>query len=146
MQGRLDESMAVMQPELERDDPDARLLDQAGWVRQKAQDWAAARELYRRALAGAGLDPASAQQTRTRLAMVLERLGDPAGAREQHDLAVSSGHSNAGAYFERGMFLLRQGRTREAVRDLQESARLDPGWPAPRQVLDSLRRGDPGAR
>jgi tetratricopeptide (TPR) repeat protein len=137
MQQRLDESLEVLAPHVRGPDPDPLVLDQAGWVHQKRGDFAEARERYLAALAR-DLPPGRARQTRTRLAMVYERLGQFVEANAQHDAAITSGHANAGTFYERGMFRLRRHDARGAERDLREAARLDPGWAAPRAALQSL--------
>jgi tetratricopeptide (TPR) repeat protein len=137
LQQRLDDSLEVLAPQLDRPDPHPLVLDQAGWVRQKRGDFAQARDHYLAALDG-DLEPRRARQTRTRLAMVHEHLGELDAAASQHDAAVASGYASAGTFYERGMFRLRRNDLRGAVQDLREAARLDPRWPAPRQALRSL--------
>jgi tetratricopeptide (TPR) repeat protein len=138
LQQRVEEALAVLQPDLSGPRPDAYVLDEAGWLHQKLERFGESRELYERALAHGGLSPSRARHTRTRLGMVLERLGQPEAALAQHDAAVASGHATAGTYYERGMLLLRQGRTEDAVSDLRQAVRLDPRWLTPRDVLRSL--------
>jgi tetratricopeptide (TPR) repeat protein len=137
LDGRLDEALEVLDGELAGTEPEARVLDQAGWILQKRGDLAAARERYAQAL-GAGLLPAQARQTRTRLGGLLEQMGELEAAAAEHDAAIASGHANAGTYFERGMFRLRRGLRESAIADLTEAARLDPTWPAPREALRTL--------
>ena len=139
-QDRLDESLEVLAPVLARNEPYGLGLDQAGWVLSKQGDLSAARDHYLEAIA-AGLPASREAQTRTRLGMVYERLGQLSAAGESHDLAVASGHANAGTYYERGMFRMRQGDRSGAVDDLTEAARLAPGWPEPRRALQSLAPG-----
>ena len=134
-QQRLDESLAVLAPVVSSPNPDPYALDQAGWVLQKKGDYAAARDRYIEALErGSG----EHRQTRSRLAMVYEKLGEIELAAAEHDAAVASDNANAGTYFERGMFRMRRGEGQGARRDLLQAARLDPGWPAPRAALRSL--------
>jgi tetratricopeptide (TPR) repeat protein len=142
IQGRLDEAIGVLEPELARERPDPYVLDHAGWIRQKGGELDAARDLYLRALErnDPALAPSRARQVRTRLAQVYEGLGNLAEARRQHDAAVASGHANAGTFYERGMFLIRGGYTEAGARDLQRAVRLDPGWEAPRAALRALGR------
>ena len=139
-QDRLDESLEVLAPVLTGDEPYGLGLDQAGWVLSKQGDLSAARDHYLEAIA-AGLPASREAQTRTRLGMVYERLGQLSAAGESHDLAVASGHANAGTYYERGMFRKRQSDRSGAVDDLTEAARLAPGWPEPRRALQSLAPG-----
>ena len=69
----------------------------------------------------------------------LEPLTTPADAAQQvADAAIDSGHANAGTYFERGLFRLRRRDVPGAVDDLRRSARFDPNWQPPRDVLRSL--------
>lgn len=137
MQERLDDSLEILAPHVRGPDPDPLILDQAGWVHQKRGEFAQARDLYLAALARE-LPPERARQTRTRLAMAHERLGQIDEAAAQHDAAVASGHANAGTFYERGMFRLRRNDLAGGVEDLRQAARLDPVWPAPRQALQSL--------
>jgi tetratricopeptide (TPR) repeat protein len=138
MEQRLDDSLEILAPHVRGPDPDPLILDQAGWVHQKRGDFAQARDRYLTALARE-LPPERARQTRTRLAMVYEKLGQFDEAATQHDAAIKSGHANAGTFYERGMFRLRRNDLRGGVLDLREAARLDPAWPAPKQALQSLR-------
>jgi tetratricopeptide (TPR) repeat protein len=137
IQERLDESLAVLAPDLDGESPDPLVLDQAGWVLQKKGDHTAARDRYLQAL-DSGLPPERARQTRTRLGMVLEHLERFDEAAAQHDAAVASDSANAGTYYERAMFRLRRGDRIGGLHDLQQAVRIDPGWPAPRQALRSL--------
>jgi tetratricopeptide (TPR) repeat protein len=137
LQGRLDESLAVLEPLVTSTDPAAGVLDQAGWVHYKRGDLVEARDYYLRGLEK-GLPPARETQARTRLAWVYEKLGHIEEAAEQHDLAALGGNANAGTFYERGMFRLRQSRREEAVRDLLRSAELDPRYPPPREALRAL--------
>jgi len=136
-QGRLDDSLAVLARVTASPEPDARALDQAGWVLQKKKDFAAAREHYERALEY-GLTGSAERQTRTRLGMVCEQLEDHHAAAREHDLAAAHPTANSGTFFERGMFRLRRGQRDDAVRDLREATRLDPYWPEPREMLRRL--------
>ena len=140
MEQRLDEALEILAPHVRGPEPDPLILDEAGWVHQKRGDFAQARDRYLAAMTRK-LPPERARQTRTRLAMVYEKLGQFDEAAAQHDAAVRSGHANAGTFFERGMFRLRRNDLRGGVQDLREAARLDPGWPAPRQALRTLRAG-----
>lgn len=137
-QGRLDESLDVLAPVLERkEDPYGAAIDQAGWVLHKKGELPAARDRYLEALE-AGLSPSREVQTRTRLGMVYERLGQLTEAAASHDRAVASEDANAGTFYERGMFRLRSGDRSGAVDDLTEAMRRSPAWPEPRQALASL--------
>ena len=136
-QGHLDDALAVLAREVTSPAPDARALDQAGWILQKKKDFAAAREHYQRALE-CGLTGSSERQTRTRLAMVCEQLGDHDAAAREHDIAVAHETANAGTYFEHGMFLLRRGQREAGVWNLREAVRHDPYWPEPQEVLERL--------
>ena len=136
-QGRLDDSLAVLARVTTSPDPDARALDQAGWVLQKKKDFAAAREHYERALER-GLTGSAERQTRTRLGMVCEQLEDHSAAAREHDLAAAHPTANSGTFFERGMFRLRRGQRDAAVKDLREAVRRDPYWPEPQEVLRRL--------
>jgi len=137
--GELSRSLEVLEPVLRDPSPDALALDQAGWVLQQMGRHSEAAERYRQAL-GAGMPGGRDTQTRTRLAIVLERLGTLDASRREHDAAVASPRANAGTYFERGMFLLRRGDRDGAERDLREAVRMDPSWPPPRQALASMGR------
>jgi tetratricopeptide (TPR) repeat protein len=137
--GRLDEALAVLRPVVEGDAPYALALDQAGWVLQKQQRWEAAAARYAAALAG-DLPDLRARQTHSRLGEVLERLGRHDEARVHHDAATGGADADAGAWFARGMFLLRRGDRAGARRDFERAARLAPGWPAPRAELERLGR------
>jgi tetratricopeptide (TPR) repeat protein len=139
-QSKLDEALEVLEPVLSGPEPYGLALDQAGWVLQKKGDFAAAAERYRQALE-AGVPEGRETQTRTRLAMSLERAGDVEGSRRQHDLAVTSGDASAGTYYERAMFRMRTGDRAGAEQDLREAIRLDPGWRPPRAALERLRAG-----
>jgi len=138
--GRLAAALDVLEPALEGDGADPLALDQAGWILQQEGRLDDARADYERALAG-GMPPARQPQTRTRLARVLEALGDQAGAAREHDLAAASPHADAGTFEARGMFLLRAGDVAGARRDLETATRLDPRWPAPRETLRRLDGG-----
>jgi len=138
LQGRLDESLAVTAPWIAADPPDALAVDHAGWVHSKMQHLAEARDLYRRALELGLPSPGREAQTRTRLASVLERMQDFDGAEAQHDAAVAAAPDRAGPRYERAMFLLRRGHSREAIEDLREATRLEPGWSEPAHALRSL--------
>jgi tetratricopeptide (TPR) repeat protein len=140
-QGRLDESLAVLTPVLSGPQPYGLALDQAGWVHHKRGDLGEATARYRAALA-AELPAARAVQTRTRLAMVLEKQGRLEESGEQHDLAVASAEATAGTLYERGLFRLRRGDLTGAARDLRAASELDPRWPAPRQALERLGDSD----
>jgi len=136
-QGRLDEGIGVLEPALSGSPPYALALDQAGWLLQKKGDLGGARESYLGALA-AGMPEGRSVQTRTRLAMVLEKLGDLEGAAIQHDAAVADPDGDAGTYYERGMFWLRRGSRERAALDLAEAARRDPSWDPPRTALRGM--------
>lgn len=154
MQNRLDESMAALAPVLAREHPDPLALDQAGWVQFKKGEFPDAREFYLRAI-DAGLEEERLAQTRTRLGWVHERLGEWAEAERQHDLAATRENADAGAVYERGMFILRRARAAgpasaegrsllsRARRDFERASRLSPDWPPPREALRSLPRPAP---
>jgi tetratricopeptide (TPR) repeat protein len=135
--GRLDESLAVLEAGLRAPDAPGVLFDQAGWVRYQRGELEEARTLYLAALER-GLPSNRETQLRTRLGWVEEKLGHRDAARRQHDLAVSSPDANAGTYYERGAFLLRQGEREAAIRDLRRSVSLDPRYPPPREALRAL--------
>jgi 4-amino-4-deoxy-L-arabinose transferase-like glycosyltransferase len=138
LQGRLDESLAVLRPWIESAPPDPLALDQAGWVHSKLGDVDRAIELYHRALE-AGLAPGPPEaRTRSRLAALYERKGLIDRARQQHDAAVAADPAGAGAHFERGMFKLRRDDAAGAARDLQRAARLAPEWAEPRAALAAM--------
>jgi len=136
-QERLEEGLRVLEPALSSSPPYAPALDEAGWLLQKKGEWAGAGEMYVRALA-AGMPAGRGVATRTRLAIALERSGDPAGAAAQHSAAVADADADAGTHYERAMFLLRRGEREAALRDLKEATRLDPAWPPPREALRGL--------
>ena len=54
--------------------------------------------------------------------------------------AVAAGES-AGPWYERALFRLRTGDRQGAIGDLRRAAELAPGWPPPRELLNSLRGG-----
>ena len=137
MQQRLDEALEVLAPYLDLTDPDALLLDQAGWVRQKRGDLDLARGHYVAALEG-DLPAWRLRQIHTRLAQVYEQMGRQVEAAAEHDAAVASESANAGTYYERGLFRLRNGERNGGLSDLRQATRLDPSWPAPRAALESL--------
>jgi tetratricopeptide (TPR) repeat protein len=136
-QDRLDEAIEVLRPAIDGPSPDALALDQAGWVRQKKGDFPAARDLYRKAL-DRGLPFGRSTSTRTRLGIVLEKLGEIEEAGLAHDAAASAPDANAGTFYERGMFRLRRWDIPGARADLERAVRLDPAWAAPRSALASL--------
>ena len=88
----------------------------------------------------AGMPEGREASTRSRLAETLERQGAIEQARVEHDAAVAAPGANAGTLFARGMFHLRQRRESAAIADLEQAARLDPAWPAPREALRRLGR------
>ncbi len=137
MQGRLDDSLAALQPALERDDPDGKLLDQAGWVLSRKGRLDSALAYYNRALE-AGLPPSREQQTRSRMAGVLENLGRNREAAEAHRRSIEVDPGEPAAWFERAKFRMRRGDRDGAVADLREASRLMPEWRAPREALQSL--------
>jgi tetratricopeptide (TPR) repeat protein len=137
MQGRLQESLEVLEPWTREPAPDPLALDQSGWVHQKGGRLVPAERLYLRAL-GAGLPGERAAQTRTRLGRVYQDLGRPDAARAQYDEAVRLAPDRGGPRYERGLFRLHRGDRRGAVRDLRDAARLEPGWSAPLETLRSL--------
>ncbi len=142
-QERLEEALEVLRPWIAEPDPEPLALDQAGWVRSKQGKLPAARAHYLRALE-LGLPGKREAQSRSRLATIHERLGETEQAAAQHDAAVEASPSSAGARHERALFRLRWGDTAAAVADLQEAARLAPGWDEPRAMLRSL-GAQPGA-
>jgi tetratricopeptide (TPR) repeat protein len=136
-QERLDDSLDVLGPVIAEPTPYAPALDQAGWVLYRMGRAAEARDAYLRALE-IGLPGPREAQTRTRLAWAFERLERYDEALEQHDAAVTGGHSDAGSYYERGLFRLRRGDRAGGEADLLEAARLDPDWRDPREALEKL--------
>lgn len=142
MQGRLQESLAVLEPWTREPAPDPLALDQAGWVHQKGGRLSPAERLYLRALE-AGLPDGREAQTRTRLGRVYADLGRPDAARVQYDEAVRLAPDRGGPRYERAVFLLQRGDRRGAVRDLWDAARLEPGWSAPLETLRSLGETSP---
>src|SRR6185436_7097531 len=84
--GRPAEGLDVLVPCTGRD-PDPLCLDQRGWLLERQGHLGEACEAYRAALA-AGLPPGRGASTRSRLAGVLERLGQLEEAAREHDLAV----------------------------------------------------------
>lgn len=138
IESRLDEALALLDPLVNDPDPDPLALDHAGWVRSKKGDLLIAQTLYLRALEIGLPSPSREAQTNSRLASVLERLGQVEQAGSHHDAAVAVAPDSAGAHVERGKFLLRQNRPVEAIVDLQEAARLAPGWDEPKRILRSL--------
>ncbi|MCP3979556.1 MAG: tetratricopeptide repeat protein [bacterium] len=136
-EGRLDEALDVLSSSTGERSRDGLALDQAGWVSYKKGDHAAAAEFYTRALEQELPGPRVAQ-TRTRLAWAYDKLGATADAGRQHDLAVDSGFANAGTFYERGIFRLRQADRRGAIEDLLRATHLDPGYPEPRAALRRL--------
>jgi tetratricopeptide (TPR) repeat protein len=137
-QERLDESLAVLEPWIGTGRTDALALDQAGWVHQKLGRPDEAVRFYRRALDAGFPSPEREALTRSRLATIYESRGELLRAERQHDEAVRAAPTSAGLFHERGMFLLRQGRTAEAIADFSEAARLAPGWTEPSRMLRSL--------
>jgi len=137
LQGRLDDSLRVLEPAITGPAPDPYALDQAGWVSQKQGDFDSAIRRYRQALE-IGLGTPRERQTRTRLAIALERVRRYDESAAEHDAAVANATANAGTYFERAMFRLRRGERDEAEQDLAEAIARDPAWPEPRDVLQRL--------
>ena len=137
LQGRLDESQLVVEELLSAPRPDPLAFDQAGWVHYKRGEFGQARDRYLQAI-GAGLPEGREAQTLTRLGLAHERLGETRQAEAALDRAVAGAGDSGGPWFERGMFLLRQGRRGEAVRDFRRSRDLAPDWPPPREALRSL--------
>jgi len=144
LQGRLDESLEVSRPWVEANDPLA--LDHAGWVRSKLGQLAEARELYRLAIALGLPSTAREAETHSRLASVLEKLGELDEAATEHDAAVAVAPHPAGALYERGLFRLRRGTTALGIADLEQAARLAPGWAEPVRALEALGRLPPAGR
>ncbi len=60
------------------------------------------------------------------LGMVLDRLGDHAGARQAFDSAVQQQPRDPGGWLLRGKSLLDDGKLKEAVADLEKACQLDP--------------------
>lgn len=137
MQDRLEEALDTLAPALGRAAPDAALLDQAGWVYSKKGDLDPALSFYHRALE-AGLPGSRQQQTRSRLASVLERMNRPRQAAAEHQRSIAVNLEEAGPWFERAMFRLRHGDQDGASADLREANRLMPDWQAPREALRRL--------
>jgi tetratricopeptide (TPR) repeat protein len=136
-QEKLDESLAVLESAVAEPEPDPFALDQSGWVLSKKGEWEQARARYQRALER-GLSGTRAAQTRSRLAVVHEQLGEIELAEAMHDAAVAGGAANAGAFFERGLFRLRLGARQGAMMDLEQAIAMAPEWPEPRAALRSL--------
>jgi tetratricopeptide (TPR) repeat protein len=137
MQQRLDESLDALAPALGRADPGGLLLDQAGWVHSKKGEPDAALSYYRRALE-AGLPLGREQQTRSRLAGVLEGMNRLQQAADEHRRSIALDPDEAGAWFERAKFRMRRGDRTGAIADLLEAKRLLPEWSAPREALQRL--------
>ena len=140
-QDRRQEALVVLGPAIRGAHPDPTALDQAGFLYQESGDLVAARDHYLRAFEH-GHEGAAATQTRTRLAIVLEKLGDLEGSAAEHDRAVADNHANAWNHYERGMFRLRRGDAGGRL-DIERANALDPHWDPPREALRSLRRGPP---
>jgi tetratricopeptide (TPR) repeat protein len=138
MQSRLDEALALLDPLISHPDPDPLALDHAGWIRSKKRELVPAQSLYLRALEIGLPAPNLEAQTHSRLASVSEQLGQIEFSASHHDAAVAVAPESAGAHHERGMFLLRRGKTEQAVADLRAASRLAPGWEEPSKVLRSL--------
>ena len=117
IEGKIDDGLAVLAPALDREPPDPLVLDQAGWLHQKTEDWSGAEALYRRSLAVAE-DDYRQVQTRSRLARVLEHQGRIQEAAAEHDRAVASPFVQPGTWRERGMFRNRTGDLAGARQDL----------------------------
>ena len=69
---------------------------------------------------------------------------DYARARQQFEHLAAVAPSNYGAHYNLGILAMRDGRTDEALRELQAAARADPDAPQPHSTLGSLffTRGD----
>jgi len=137
MQQRMDEGLEVLGPELDSEQPDAAVLDQAGWLHFKRGDWEPSVDFYERALAH-DLAPERVAQTRTRLAWSYERLNRIRAAGEQHDLAVNDPHASPGTFHERGMFRVRNGDRAGGIHDLTRAAEMSDSYRAPREALREL--------
>ncbi|HEY5911779.1 MAG TPA: tetratricopeptide repeat protein [Verrucomicrobiae bacterium] len=61
-----------------------------------------------------------------RLGMVLDRLGDRAGAQDAFAAAVQQAPADASAWLLRGKAFLDEGKLKEAVADLEKACQLDP--------------------
>jgi tetratricopeptide (TPR) repeat protein len=123
IEGRIDDGLAVLAPALDREPPDPLVLDQAGWLHQKTEDWSGAETLYRRSLAAAE-DDYRQVQTRSRLARVLEHQGRMQEAAAEHDRAVASPFVQPGTWRERGMFRNRTGDLAGARQDMVRAEQL----------------------
>jgi len=141
MRQRLDESLEALAPALRRAEPDGLLLDQAGWVSFKKGEMDAALSYYRRALE-TGLPGSREQQTRSRLAGVLERMNRFDQAAAEHQRSIDVDPEEAGAWFERAKFRMRRSDRDGAIADLREANRLRPDWNAAREALENLTRAD----
>ena len=100
-------------------------------------DTDAALAFYRRALE-AGLPKSREQQTRSRLAGLLEVMNLPQQAAAEHQRSIAVNLEEAGPWFARAMFRLRHGDRDGANADLHEASRLMPDWQAPREALRRL--------
>ena len=73
-----------------------------------------------------GPSPGRLASTQSRLAGVLERLGQIDDAARAHDAAVLDPAGGAGAYLERARFRARRGDLGGAREDLAQAKRLEP--------------------
>jgi hypothetical protein len=136
MAGRLEEGLDVLAP-CTGQEPDALCLDQRGWLLERRGSLLGAAEAYRQALAR-GLPAGRAPSTHSRLAGVLDRLGQTRDAAREHDAAVADPTGGAGARVERARFRARHGDLPGALGDLREAARLEPGWSEPARAAREL--------
>jgi len=101
------------------------------------QDWPAALELLRSALAGRPADPA----LRFRLARVLRWSGDPEGALQEYDALLDEYPNNVDYVYGRALALEQLGRDAAALAAARRAARLAPDYEAVRQLERRLVRG-----
>jgi tetratricopeptide (TPR) repeat protein len=139
MQGRSEEALKALQPVLDDPTPYGMAYDQAGWLNQKKGNFREARDLYEKAHQ-AGLTKERMTHSLTRLAVVLEELGDMKEAGEKHDLAAASSYANAGTYYERAIFHLKTGNVEGGMQDLRKAIELDPKWAQPQTMLEEVEK------
>lgn len=137
MQGRSDEALEVLQLVLDDPTPYGLAYDQAGWLNQKKGNFREARDWYRKAHM-AGLTKERMTHSLTRLAVVLEELGEMEEAAKKHNAAVASSYANAGTYYERAIFRLRVGDIEGGVQDLRKAIQFDPNWSQPQTLLEEV--------
>ncbi len=139
MQGRSDEALEVLQPVLNDPTPYGLACDQAGWLHQKKGNFLEAREWYRKAHK-AGLTKERLTHSITRLAVVLEELGEMEEAGEKHDAAVASPYANAGTFYERAIYRLKTGNIEGGIQDLRKAIQLAPEWSQPQTMLEEVEK------